>query len=658
MHGVEFVDPYRWLEDQESDETRAWIAQQDAYAHVTLDDLPIRSRLHERLEALSRVDEIGTPWQREDRFFIEKKAASDELWTLYVRRGLRGDDEVLIDPHTLSDDHSISAALLGASSDGRYVVYGLRSGGEDETDIRVMDVDTRSDLPDRLPRDRYTGVAWLKQTYDGFYYGRHDLDTGPRIRFHRLGSDAAEDAIVFGEGCGPSTWLFPYVSDDGRYLYISLSEGWQRSEIFIQDLAEGGEIRSIVSGIDANFTGDFAGSKLVVRTDYMAPKYRICLVDLDAPLGPPDTWPEIVPEGDDPIEDFTLAGDKLFVRTLHDVASVVRVYTLDGERCGEIPLPAFGTAFGPWGQWGRDDAFTLVTTWTQPNEYFHYSVASERLETWSKSGVPFDGLEFVVEQVWYASKDGTQIPMTIAHRKGLELDGDRPTLLYGYGGFGVSMTPMFWCGWAAWMELGGVFAVPNLRGGGEFGEEWHRAGMLENKQNVFDDFIAGAEWLIDNGYTNPSRLGIQGASNGGVLVGAALTQRPDLFQAALCLVPDLDMLGMPRFVLNPPALLEYGDATKPEHFEFLRRYSPYQKVADGVDYPAVLLRTGDADTRVAPLQARKMTARLQAATSSRRPVFLLYEEKTGHAGDEPTRKVIDDRALELAFLAWQLGVEQ
>jgi prolyl oligopeptidase len=369
-------------------------------------------------------------------------------------------------------------------------------------------------------------------------------------------------------------------------------------------------------------------------------------------------WKQLVGEGDDAIEDFSAAGGKIYVRYLHDVTSQIKVFAADGKPLGDVPLPGPGTANAPLGRWESADAFYEFESYTQPPVIYRLDTASGEPREWERSPVPFDPAPFETKQVWYASKDGTKVPMFIVHKQGMALDGDNPTLLYGYGGFNVSLVPRFRSSVAVWVERGGVLAVPNLRGGGEFGEAWHRAGMLQNKQNVFDDFIAAAEWLIANKYTSTPRLAIEGGSNGGLLVGAAMTQRPELYQAVLCTFPDLDMVRYYQFENNnKPALLEYGNAGDPEQFKFLYAYSPYQKVKEGTNYPAVLLTSGDADTRVPPLQARKMAAVLQYSTASPRPVMLLYDTKAGHSGGKPLSKIVEDQSLEIGFLISQTGLK-
>jgi prolyl oligopeptidase len=654
IHGVEIVDPYRWLEEQESPETRTWIAAQNEHTRALLDGLPVRERIQQRLTELLKIDSVGAPLVRNGAYFFSKRLRDQDLGVLYRRRGLHGEDEVLLDPHPLSPDHTTSIGLRDVSKDGRILAYHVRQGGEDEVQIRFRDLETGSDLPDRLPRALYFGPS-LTNDASGCYYALRRRDTGTRIYYHAMGTDLNQDQEVFGEGYGPDRWISAPLSEDGRYLLITVGHGWGRTEVYIQDLAGGGSIRPLVNDIDAKFYAWFAGDCLVMRTDWEAPNHRIIAVDLNNPAR--DQWREIVPEGPDAIQGFSLIGGQLFVNYLPDVTTRIRVFNLEGQALGEVDLPGVGSG-GIDGRWDSSEAFLHFSSYTTPYTIYCCDVSTGERELWARQEVPVDPDRFEVRQVWYQSRDGTRVPMFLIHQKGLKPDGQRPTLLYGYGGFSVSLTPGFNTAAVLWAEQGGVYAVANLRGGSEFGEAWHRAGMLANKQNVFDDFIAAAEWLIGNGYTNPSKLAIQGGSNGGLLVGAALTQRPDLFQAVLCQFPDLDMVRYYQFDNNnPPALLEYGNASDPEQFKFLYAYSPYQRVKPGTWYPAVLLTSGDTDTRVPPLQARKMAARLQAATASHRPILLHYDTRAGHAGGKPFSRVVEDMALEQSFLFWQLAVE-
>ena len=655
LHGNIIIDSYCWLEDQGSPETRAWIEEQNRYTHQLLDNLPYIKYLKKRLNELSRIDKMASPSQRGNKYFVWKKRAADEMWILYIREGINGKDQVLIDPHELSPDHTSNISIKDISGDGKLLLYGIRKGGEDETDIRLMDISSRKDLPDRLPRALYYG-ATLKPDGSGFYYSLHNRKTGGRIWYHKIGSDSSQDIEIFGAGYGPEQGIGASVSDDGRYLLLTVWHGWSKSEIHIQDLSTENPIKAVVTDIDARFIPEFAGDQLIIQTDWQAPNGRILVIDLKDPE--PDKWQEIIPEANDAIESFSTVGGKIFVNYLHNVSSLVKIFKLDGTADGEIKLSGICTLRGPWGRWNSNNAFYDISSFTQPRATYSFNIENGKSEFWTRDAVPFNAEAYEVNQIWYDSKDGTSIPMFLVHKKNLELSGKNPTLLYGYGGFNVSIKPQFSTRNALFVENGGVYALANIRGGSEFGEEWHRAGMLENKQNVFDDFIAAAEWLIEEQYTNPSKLAIRGGSNGGLLVGTCLTQRPDLYQAVLCEYPDLDMIGYYRFENNnPPALLEYGDASNPDHFEFLYKYSPYQNTRKGTDYPAVLFTTGDADTRVPPLQARKMTARLQYATISDRPILLLYDTKAGHSGGKPLGKWIEDTSLEMGFLFWQLGME-
>ena len=655
LHGVTLVDPYRWLEDQNAPETRAWIDAQNRHAHSLLDARPRRAAIRERLTALSRRDTQWAPTERAGRYFILKRRAGDDLPVLTVRAGLQGEDAVLLDPAPLSPDHTTSIEIEDIAMDGSVLAYGVRTSGEDETELRLRDTRTLQDLADRLPRALYRGVS-LRPDGRGFWYARQERASGIRIRYHAIGTPIASDPEVFGEGFGPSDWVGATVSENGRHLVLSVSHGWARNEVYVEDLDPPGPPRPIARDLEAHLDAVYAGDRLVARTDWQAPNGRIVEIDPADPA--PAKWRDIVPAGPDAIEAMALVGSRLVVQTLHDVAARLDVYALDGRHEGPMALPGPGTVEGLSGRFDRDELFFDFQSYTTPPSTLRASVAARSVSPFWTAAVPFDSRKYATRQVWVTSKDGTKVPMFLVSRKDVTADGKRPTLLYGYGGFAVSITPAFSSTTAWWLEQGGVYAVANLRGGAEFGETWHKAGMLQNKQNVFDDFIAAAEWLVANRTTSPERLAIRGASNGGLLMGAAMTQRPDLFRAVLCEFPDLDMVGYYRFPNNnPPALLEYGDASRPEQFKYLYAYSPYQRVTNGTAYPAVLFMTGDADTRVPPLQARKMTARVQAATTSGRPVLLLYDTKAGHAGGRPLSKIVEDQSLEMSFLAWQLGME-
>jgi prolyl oligopeptidase len=655
LHGVDLVDPYRWLENQEGPETRAWIDAENAYTHALLDGFAGRDAIRGRLSALGRYDDQGTPFERGGRLFYRNHKPDDDLWTLDVRGGDKGArGEVLVDPHPLSPDHTTDIELDDCDERGTRVLYVVRRGGEDESELHVRDVRTRQDLPDVLPRALYRGGS-LRPDGSGFLYALQDREKGVRVRYHAIGKPIADDREVFGEGNGKSDWVWGAFSEDGRHVVYSVSHGWAKNDLYVQTPPLTGPVVTVAKGLSAHVWAEYAGVHLVAETDLDAPNRRI--VEIDPAHPQPERWRTIVPAGPDTIQGFASVGGRIVVQTLHDVTSRLTVYGLDGKMQGEIALPGLGTVRALRGQWTSDHLYVGFSSFTTPRVTLRASVAKRTTETIFRANVPFDGDAVEVKQVFYASKDGTRVPMFVLQKKGAPAGVPRPTLLYGYGGFDSSETPTF-SQFVAWfVEQGGVYALANIRGGAEYGEAWHRAGMLEKKQNVFDDFIAAAEWLEANKLTDPDHLAIRGGSNGGLLVGAVMTQRPELFRAVLCEYPDLDMLGYYRFKNNnPPALLEYGDASKPEEFAFLAKYSPYQHVVQGARYPAVFLRTGDEDTRVPPLQARKMTARLQATSSAERPVVLLYDTKSGHAGGEPLGKWVEDTSLELSFLAGQLGM--
>lgn len=654
IHGVEVVDPYRWLEDRKSPETRAWIEAQNKYTQSILARLPGREQLKQRLTELEKIDTIRPPIERRGRYFFSKRLADQELFVIYVREGLKGNDQVLIDPHPMSPDHSTSVNVREVSKDGSLLAYDVRQGGEDETTIHLLDVNTRKDLPDHLPKADYYSLSF-KPDKSGFYYSRREPD-GPRAYYHALGTDPANDIQVFGKGYGPDKFVFTDLSEDGRYLLILVAHGSaaDKTELYCQDVAGHGPIRPVVNDIAARFWGAVGGEQLFLHTNWKAPKGRILVVDLKNPAR--DRWREVVPESDAPIESLSLVGGKLVVNYTRNVSSQLRIFEPDGKHIRDAALPAVGTGYF-YGRWESSEGFMVFSSYPVPMTIYRYDVATGQQEVWARLKVPVDTDRLEVKQVWYESKDKTRIPMFLVYAKGIQLDGSRPTLLTGYGGFNASYTPWFAPTAVLWAEQEGVYAVANLRGGGEFGEAWHKAGMLDRKQNVFDDFIAAAEWLIQNHYTNPTKLAIEGTSNGGLLMGAALTQRPDLFGAVACGYPLLDMLRFHKFLEAPYWVSEYGSSDDAAQFKYLYAYSPYHHVKPGTKYPATLFFTGDSDTRVDPLHARKMAALVQSATALDRPVLLRYETTSGHSGGLPLSKQIEQMTDVETFLFWQLGTE-
>jgi len=656
VHGVEIADPYRWLEDQQSPETRAWIDAQNDYTQSLLGDFDGREALQARLSELLKVDVVSVPTPRNGRYFFTKRLADQDLSVIYMRRGTDGQDVVLIDPHTMSDDLTTSVNIVAVSKDGTILAYGIREGGQDELQIRLFDVDRKQDMPDVLPKARYFGISILPDN-SGLYYTRHGKE-GSRVFFHKMGDAIANDRLIFGKGYDAGKIIFASLSDSGKHLLIHVLHGSAgKTEVYVKPLS--GPTRRIIPIItdkEARTFGQIAGGKVFLFTDYRAPNVRILVAPLKRLPRSIDAWRAVVPESDAPITNFSLAGGKVFANYLEDVVSKVKVYQPDGTFVGEIAFPAMGSVGSVVGTWSSNEAFFTYQSFTIPPTIYRYDVVAGRKEVWARRDIPVKNDNIDVQQVWYESKDKTRIPMFLVHRKDVQLDGNNPTYLTAYGGFDVSLTPRFSSTAALWVEAGGVYAQPNLRGGGEFGKAWHEAGMLEKKQNVFDDFIAAAEWLIAERYTTPAKLAIAGGSNGGLLVGAALTQRPELYKAVVCAVPLLDMLRYHKFLVARFWTPEYGSADDPEQFHYLKAYSPYHNVKPGTAYPAVLFVTGDSDTRVAPLHARKMTALLQATTASGNPVLLHYDTKAGHSGGKPVTKQIEDATVTLSFLFWQLDI--
>jgi len=593
------------------------------------------------------------PTIRPGVYFFAKRGADQDLFVIYKRQGLNAADQVLVDPHGLSADHSTSVGLAGVSRDGSLAAYRVRAGGQDEVTMHFIDTVTSKDLPDVLPHGDYFGVA-IEPSKRGVYYSLQ-TDKGTRVFHHVMGTDPSKDEEVFGKEYGRDKIIGVQLSDDGRDMVITVvfGSGSTRTELYHRRLDREEPIRPIVNDTESVFFGLIGGHTLFVNTNWKAPKWHVMRVDLDHPER--QKWKEVVPESDAAIENIAVGGGKLLVHYIRNASAQVKIFNPDGAAAGELALRGIGSVSGLSSRWDSDELFFGFESYNAPQSIYRYMLSSGKAETWAAPKVPLDPKAYTVEQVWYESKDKTRIPMFLLYKNGLARDGARPTLLTGYGGFDLNMTPEFDASAIEWVDHGGVFAVPNLRGGGEFGEEWHHAGMMEKKQNVFDDFIAAAEWLIANQYTNSQKLAIEGGSNGGLLVSAAFTQRPNLYHAVVCEYPLIDMLRYHKFLQGPFWVPEYGSADDAQQFKYLYAYSPYQHVQDGTKYPAILFVTGDGDTRVAPLHARKMAARMQAA-GSERPVLLLYDTKSGHSGGRPLNKQIEENTDILSFLFSQLGL--
>jgi prolyl oligopeptidase len=648
------ADPYRWLEDQTSPETRAWIEAQQKCTEAALSKLSGRDGLTKRLGELLHHDTFELPNERGGRYFFRKRLADQDLMQLYVRRSLNGPDELLIDPLPWSADHSVSVTFENLSRDGRYVFYGRRDGGQDEITPRLLDVDTKQTLPDAFPKAQYGSIE-LTPDNKVVYYALV-TSAGPRAYVHRMGEDPAKDTLIFGKDLTKDKGLGLQLSEDGTYLlyFISYGSGSEQTEFYVQNVKQNGPIVPAVSNEKAIFFPAFAGDHFFVLTNWKAPQWRVFSGRFAAPQR--EHWREVVPEGNIHLESIAAAGGKIIGQYTHNASSELKVFDANGKVESSIALPSLGSVSATGGRWESPELFFSFESFNAPQSIFHYDVKQAKSEVWARDKVPFDASAFEIEQVWYHSKDKTRVPMFLFHKKGVKLDGSNPVLMNAYGGFNISWTPNFSPLALAWVERGGIFAVPNLRGGGEFGEEWHRAGMFEKKQTVFDDFFAAAEFLIANKYTASSKLAIWGGSNGGLLMGAAITQRPELYRAVVCSYPLLDMLRFHKFLEGPYWVSEYGSSENLDQFKYIYAYSPYHRVVDGTKYPSTLFVTGDGDTRVAPLHARKMAARLQTATGSDQPILLLYDTKSGHSGGRPVNKTIEEYTDILSYLFWQLGV--
>ena len=670
-------DPFGWLEDGASAKTRKWTEEQNAATRQALDARPGRDVLRKRLEALSSVGTLRDVVVRGSRVFYLKRVGLQNQPVLYVRDAPGAAPRVLIDPNSMSADGTTALDWWRPSHDGLLVAYGVSEKGSEESVLRVRDVDSVLDLPDRISRARHASVAWLPDR-SGFYYTRYpapgEVPPGEEkyhrhVFFHAMGGDPLNDEPVWGRGRPMEDWPDVQVSPDGRYLLVSASKGWSRTDLYLRDLTEDATgFAVVVEGRGAVYEGRFHGDNLYLLTNDGAPRFKIMAAEIFSPykfLGrkrPREFWDRtqwktVVPERKFTITGFEIAGSVLAVELLERAVSRLQLITLDGRPVTEVPVPPLGSVSSFAGRPGSAHLYFVWQSFFSPPALYDYPIRGA-LKKLDEIRAPAALEDFQSEQVTYQSKDGTLITMFLVKPKRLRRDKNAPTLLTGYGGFSVNMTPTFSPHLILWLERGGLYALPNLRGGGEYGEEWHQAGMLSRKQNSFDDFLAAADWLTAGEYTRPERLAISGGSNGGLLVGAALTQAPAKFRAAVASVPLMDMLKYHRFLLARLWIPEYGSPDEMLARQWLAEYSPYHRVRPATPYPAVLLMSGESDTRVDPMHARKMAAKLQESTNSGRPVFLRMEAKAGHGAGKPLSKTVDELVDRYGFLFWQLGMEE
>jgi len=668
IHGHKIVDPYRYLENPNDADTKLYVEEELNYTRSILDPLPGRDKINARLSQLLMIGTVGAPQLGGKYYFHTRREGSQNQPILYVREGLNGEDRVLVDVNHLSVDGTVALDWWYASDDGKYVAYGTSPSGSEVSTLRVIETATGKLLPDSIERTRAASLAW-EHDNSGFFYTRYpkkgDVPAGQEVYYrhvfyHALGTDPALDPLIFGEGRDPEWWPNVNLSDDGRWLLIDEEHGWTKTQLFLQDLTTKNPPVEITVGKDFQYTADFFEGKLYITSNEDAPHYRVFVADAVNPKR--ENWKELIPQSDGVLQNASVTGGKLLAQYEHNATSELKLFALDGKKLADVPLPAIGNVFSVSGRYDRNEIFFGFQSFTVPPSVYRVDLTGVQSALWAKVDAPsIDPSQYDVQQVWYTSKDGTKIPMFVVSKKGIEKNGKNPTLLTGYGGFNISSTPAFSRSTYLWMEHGGIFAVANLRGGAEFGEEWHRAGMLEKKQNVFDDFIAAGEYLIAQKYTDKDHLAIQGGSNGGLLMGAMITQRPDLFRAVICQVPLLDMLRYQNFQIAKLWIPEYGSADDANQFHWLYAYSPYHHVKPGVEYPAILFMTGDTDTRVDPMHAKKMAALLQAeaknGASQQKPILLRIETKAGHGQGKPVTKQIEESTDIYSFLFWQLGVK-
>ncbi|MFZ0319447.1 MAG: prolyl oligopeptidase family serine peptidase [Candidatus Sulfotelmatobacter sp.] len=669
LHGVKIVDNYRWLEDGGSAETQKWVAEEMAYTRGVLDPLPGRDAIHKRLTELLSIGSLTAPQIGGKYYFYMRREGMQNQPVLYVREGVDGKDRVLVDANQMAADGTIALDWYHPSENGKYLAYGTSPSGSEMSTLHILETKTGTALPDTIERTRACSIAWMPDN-SGFYYTRYpkkgEVPDGQEmynrhVFYHELGTDPETDTKIFGEGRDAEDWPNVTLDNDGQLLLISVEQGWTKSELFLMDLKKGTPPERITTGKNFLYDGSVYNGRLYITTNEDAPRYRVFVAE--AGNYERDDWKELIPQTGSVLQGVGVWGGKLFAQYEQNATSQLKIFGIDGTIQKELALPALGTVFGSDGKWDRDEVFYGFLSFTVPPSVYRYDLKTGVTSLWEKVDAPsIDPAAYEVNQEWFHSKDGTRVPMFVVNKKGLKKDGHNPTLLTGYGGFNVSLTPSFSRTAYLWMEHGGVYAMANLRGGAEFGEDWHRAGMLDKKQNVFDDMIAAAEHLIAEKYTDKDHLAIQGGSNGGLLMGAMITQRPDLFRAVVCQVPLLDMLRYQNFQIAKLWIPEYGSADNPEQFKWLYAYSPYHHVKAGVEYPAILFMTADTDTRVDPMHAKKMAAEMQDeaknGASKTRPILLRIEAKAGHGAGKPVTKQIEESTDVYSFLFWQLGVRE
>jgi len=668
-HGTKVADPYRWLEAdvRDSPEVAAWVAAENEVTFRYLESIPQREALRRRLTKMWNHERYSPPFKEGGRYYFLKNDGLPNQSVLYTMDRLEDEPRTLIDPNTWSEDGTVALAGTAFSEDGRYIAYGIAEAGSDWNTWRVMEIKTGAVLDDELKWLKFSNVAWTKDG-KGFFYSRYDepqkgrkfqdLNLNQKLFYHRLGTPQSEDVLVYCRPDQPTWGFMPVVTEDGRYLVITIWKGTDdKYRIMVKDLAEPyGMPVDVIDHFDNEYT--FVGNQgplFFFKTDLDAPRRRLIALDIRKPGG--GAPKEIIPQAHQTLRSVELIADMFVASYLNDAKTQVKIFSRQGQFVREVDLPGIGSASGFRGRANHKETFYSFSSFATPPSVYHYDMITGESRLMHRADVDVDPADYDVTQVFYRSKDGTRVPMFITHKKGIRRDGANPTLLYGYGGFNIPILPRFSASRMVWLEMGGVLAVANLRGGGEYGETWHKAGTKQNKQNVFDDFIAAAEWLITNRYTCPQKLAIQGGSNGGLLVGAAMTQRPELFGACLPAVGVMDMLRFHKFTAGRFWVDDYGSSDDPEEFRAIRAYSPYHNIKEGVAYPATLITTADTDDRVVPAHSFKFAAALQHAQAGPAPVLIRIETRAGHGGGKPTTKIIEEVADQWAFLVKTLKME-
>ncbi len=668
IYGVRVVDQYRWLE-KNNEEVSTWIKNQQKYTESLINKIPVREKITRRLKELYQIDSIGVPVPCKGHYFFFKRKNNEDLSVLYVKKGLNGKPKVLIDQNKLSKEKTTIINDWAVSWDAKFLAYELSKASNDKADIWVMDVDTGKNLKDVIPGDFYPSIFSWKPDSSGFWYARSPIDVPKgeekfysKLYFHKIGDDFKNDSLVYGKDLAKEDQPSSHVSKDGRYLLVTVyfsSTKKEKTEIYLKDLNNPeSDFLPVIKGIDSLFYGSISGNTIFVKTNHNAANWKLMSIKINDIKKGIKKWKTIIPENRlRTIGDYIVISNNLFVEFLKNAHSLLKSYNLLGKLKREIKLPGIGSISVLSGEEDSNELFFNFSSYTTPGVVYRYDLKSKNLEEFEKLKLKFDEKLFIVEQIWYLSKDKVKIPMFVIHKKEIKLDGNNPVILYGYGGFNISTTPYFNRTVIPFLEDGGVYVETNLRGGGEFGEEWHKSGMKDKKQNVFDDFIAAAEWLIKNKYTNKNKLGIFGWSNGGLLVGATITQRPNLFKVAIVGAPVLDMMRYHLFDGGRYWIQEYGSMENEDEFKYLLKYSPYHNVKNGEFYPATLILTADKDDRVSPMHAFKMTAKLQKANKSDNPILIRIETQAGHSGAASINHFIQQYADMWSFIYWQMKIE-